>query len=102
MPKLTLDNMEYNTEDLSEKGQATLKSLQFLELQLQKLKKEIVIYQTAQQTYIAALKAEIKNLGIDPISAEQPPEWAACLNKKYLLSIQVNLLLLNVERIYIF
>ena len=74
MPKLVLDNMEYNTEDLSENGQATLKSLQFLELQLQKLKKEIIVYQTAQSTYITALKAEIKNSNLDPILVEEPRE----------------------------
>jgi hypothetical protein len=74
MPKLVLDNMEFNTEDLSENGQATLKSLQFLELQLQKLKKEIIVYQTAQSTYITALKAEIKNSNLDPILVEEPRE----------------------------
>ena len=61
MPKIKLDEIEYNTEDLSERGQATLKSLQFLETQMQKLRNEIAVYQTAQQTYVAALKAEIKS-----------------------------------------
>lgn len=67
MPKIKLDNIEYNTEDLSESGQATLRSLQFLETQLQKLRNEIAVYQTAQQTYVAALKAEIGNAGIQPV-----------------------------------
>ena len=34
MPKITVDNIEYNTEDLSDKGKAQLASLQFLEVQM--------------------------------------------------------------------
>ena len=30
MPKITIDDMEYNTEDLTENGRAQLASLQFL------------------------------------------------------------------------
>ena len=74
MPKIKLDDIEYNTEDLSERGQATLKSLQFLEVQLQKLKSEIAVYQTAQRTYVAALKAEIQQSGIEPIASEEAAE----------------------------
>jgi hypothetical protein len=67
MPKLIVDEIEYNTEDLSDRGQSTLKSLQFLEIQLKKLKNEIAIYQTAQKTYLAALKEEIVKTGIQPL-----------------------------------
>ena len=67
MPKLTLDEIEYNTEDLSERGQATLQSLQFLEIQLKKLKNEVSVYQTAQRTYLAALKEEISRAGVKPL-----------------------------------
>jgi hypothetical protein len=60
MPKITIDGSEYHTEDLSENGKAVLESLQFTELQLQKVTKELKIYQLAQQTYVAALKAEVQ------------------------------------------
>lgn len=60
MPKITVDNIEYNTEDLSDNGKAQLASLQFLEVQMAKLKNEIAVYQTARNTYIAALKAELE------------------------------------------
>ena len=73
MPKLKLDDIEYNTEDLSERGKATLKSLQFLELQIQKLRNEIAIYNTAKQVYVAALATEIKDNGIEPLSQEEVP-----------------------------
>ena len=33
MPKITVDDIDYNTEDLSENGKAQLASLQFLEMQ---------------------------------------------------------------------
>ena len=59
MPKITIDEVEYNTEDLTDNGKAQLASLQFLEVQMQKLKSEIAVYQTARNSYIAALKAEL-------------------------------------------
>jgi len=60
MPKIKLDEMEYNTEDFSDNAKAQYASLQFLEVQMNKLKSEIAIYQTARQAYITALKAELE------------------------------------------
>ena len=60
MPKITVDDIEYNTEDLSENGTAQLASLQFLEVQMNKLKSEIAVYQTARNSYVNALKAELE------------------------------------------
>jgi hypothetical protein len=60
MPKIKVGEMEYNTEDLSDNGKAQLASLQFLEVQMQKLKNEIAVYQTARIGYVAALKAELE------------------------------------------
>ena len=48
MPKITVDGVEYNTEDLSENGKAQLASLQFLEAQMTKLKAELAVYHTAR------------------------------------------------------
>ena len=59
MPKITIDEIEYNTEDLSDNGKAQLASLQFLEVQMNKIKSEIAVYQTARNTYLAALKADL-------------------------------------------
>ena len=67
MPKIKIDDLEYNTEDLSENGLAQLKSLQYLETQLQKLRNDIAVYQKAQRTYVAALQEEIKKSGVEPI-----------------------------------
>ena len=60
MPKITVDGIEYNTEDLSDKGKAQLASLQFLEVQMKKLKSEIAVYQTARNSYAGALKSELE------------------------------------------
>jgi hypothetical protein len=59
MPKITIDGIEYNTEDLSDNGKAQLASLQFLEAQMNKLKSEIAVYQTARNAYVNALKEEV-------------------------------------------
>jgi hypothetical protein len=60
MPKITVDGMEYNTEDLSDNAKAQIASLQFLEAQMAKIKSEIAVYETAKSAYIQALKAELE------------------------------------------
>ena len=62
MPKITVDGIEYNTEDLSDNGKAQLASLQFLEVQMKKLQNEIAVFQTAKAAYVAALKAELEKI----------------------------------------
>ena len=61
MPKIKIDDIDYNTEDLTDNGKAQLASLQFLEVQMNKIKSEIAVYQTARNSYIASLKAELEN-----------------------------------------
>lgn len=59
MPKITVDGIEYNTEDLSDNGKAQLASLQFLEVQMNKLNAEIAVYETARHSYVSVLKSEL-------------------------------------------
>ena len=61
MPKMVVDDIEYNTEDLSENGKAQLASLQFLQVQMRKIESEIAVYKTARNSYVAALKAELES-----------------------------------------
>lgn len=61
MPKITVAGIEYHTEDLSDNGKAQLASLQFLEAQMQKLRNEVAIYETARLTYVNALKTELSD-----------------------------------------
>ena len=70
MPKITIDDIDYNTEDLTENGKAQLASLQFLEGQMQKIRREMAVYQTAQVAYAQALKAEIAKAGLEPLKSE--------------------------------
>ena len=60
MPKITIDDIEYNTEDLSDNGKAQLASLQFLEVQMKKIQLEIAIYQTARNAYMTGLKQDLE------------------------------------------
>ena len=59
MPKINVDGIDYNSEDLSDNGKAQLASLQFLEAQMAKIQSEIAVYQTARHAYVVALKAEL-------------------------------------------
>ena len=61
MPKITIDEIEYNTEDLSDNGKAQLASLQFLEVQRNKLKSELAVYRTARNSYVLALKQALES-----------------------------------------
>ena len=59
MPKITLDGVEYNTEDLTDNGKAQLASLQFIEAQMKRIQSEIAVYQTARNAYSKALVEEL-------------------------------------------
>jgi len=59
MPKLNIDGVEYNSEDLTDNGKAQFASLQFLEAQMQKLRSEIAVFETAKIAYTKALKDEL-------------------------------------------
>ena len=61
MPKITVEGMEYNTEDLSDNAKAQIASLQFLEAQMAKIKSEIAVYENAKSAYIQALKGELES-----------------------------------------
>jgi hypothetical protein len=74
MPKITIDDIDYHTEDLTENGRAQLASLQFLEGQMQKIRQEMAVYQTAQVAYAQALKAEITKSGLEPLQSETASE----------------------------
>ena len=60
MPKITIDDVEFNSEDLSDNGKAQLASLQFVDAQMKKLQAEIAVYQTARHSYVSLLKNELE------------------------------------------
>jgi hypothetical protein len=68
MPKIVIDEIEYNTENLTENGKGQLASLQFLQTKMVDIQNTLAIYRTAQEVYLKVLEEELKNTGITPIS----------------------------------
>lgn len=60
MPKFTVDDIEYNTEDLSEQAQKTYQSLQYTMLQLKKIETEVEIYKVAHRALADELRKELE------------------------------------------
>jgi hypothetical protein len=62
MPKVTIDETEYEIDDMTETGKAQLASLQFVNSEIQRLQAQLAAFQTASNSYSQALREE---LGID-------------------------------------
>ena len=56
MPTVTIDNVEYDTESMSEEAIANLRSLQFVDSELAKLQAKIAAMNTARVAYANALQ----------------------------------------------
>ena len=48
MPKITIDDIDFNSEDLSESGKGLLASLQFVELHIKRLNDELAVLKTSK------------------------------------------------------
>ena len=59
MPTITIDNVEYNTDALSENAKAQVVSLQFVQQELARLEAQVAVYRTAEAGYAKALKEEL-------------------------------------------
>ena len=56
MAKITIDNLEYDTESLSEEALAQLNSIQFVDAEIAQLTGRIAAMNTARNGYAAALQ----------------------------------------------
>ena len=56
---ITIDDVEYKLNDLSDNAKAQLASIQFVDTQLQQLNNEWAVSDTARIGYINALRADI-------------------------------------------
>jgi hypothetical protein len=56
MPIIKIDNVDYDTDKLSDEAKAQLISLQFCDQELARLQAQAAAYQTARQAYANALK----------------------------------------------
>lgn len=59
MPKITIDNQDYDTETLSEVAKQHLQMLQMTEQEIQRLQLQLAIAQTARNAYAQALKQSL-------------------------------------------
>ncbi|WP_114971924.1 DUF6447 family protein [Rhodoferax ferrireducens] len=56
MPKITIDNQDYDLDTLSDEAKAQLQSLQFVDAELQRLTAQTAVFQTARIAYSKALQ----------------------------------------------
>jgi len=59
MPKITIDNVEYDYDQLSTETRAQLISMQFCDQELERLQSQAAAMQTARQAYAKALQASL-------------------------------------------
>ena len=60
--KITIDDVEYKLEDLSDSAKEQLMNIQFVDAQLQQLNNEWAVSDTARIGYTNALKAELEKI----------------------------------------
>ena len=60
MAKITIDEKEYESDDMSEEAQAQLKSLQFVDGEINRNQMKAAALQTARNAYAQALQAALK------------------------------------------
>ena len=59
MTTINIDNIEYDTDKLSDDAQAQLVSLQFCDQELQRLQAQAAAIQTARMAYAKALQSAL-------------------------------------------
>jgi hypothetical protein len=59
MPTIKIDNIDYDTDKLSDEAKAQLVSLQFCDQELARLQAQTAAYQTARMAYAKALQAAL-------------------------------------------
>ncbi len=59
MPTIKIDNIDYETDTLSDEAKAQLVNLQFCDQELARLQAQTAAYQTARMAYAKALQAAL-------------------------------------------
>jgi hypothetical protein len=59
MPQITVDGRAYDTEKLSDPARQQVLNLTAVDEEIRRLQTKLVIYQTARNSYAAALKSEL-------------------------------------------
>ena len=63
MPTITIDNVNYDTDTLSDEAKAQLVSLQFCDQELARLQAQAAAIQTARLAYAKALQSALPAMG---------------------------------------
>ncbi len=61
MAQVNIDGKDYEFESLSEKAQANVLSLQFVQAELKKFEAQTAVFKTAESAYLKSLKDEIES-----------------------------------------
>jgi septal ring factor EnvC (AmiA/AmiB activator) len=61
MAKITIDEKEYETDDMSDEAKAQLQSLQFVDNEIAREQAKIATLQTARNAYAQALQKELES-----------------------------------------
>jgi cell division protein ZapA (FtsZ GTPase activity inhibitor) len=64
VPNITIDNQEYDLNQLSDEAKAQLQSLQFVDAELARLKAQSAVLQTARIAYSRALQTALPALPV--------------------------------------
>ena len=62
--KITIDNVDYNLDELSDNAKAQIRNVQFVDAQLQQLNNELAVSDTARIGYTNALKTELAKIEV--------------------------------------
>ena len=75
MPIIKIDNVDYDTDKLSNEAKAQLISMQFCDQELQRLQLQTAAYQTARMAYAKALKDKLPTLAEHGTAAPGLRRW---------------------------
>ena len=62
MPSIKIDNVEYDTDKLSDEAKAQLASIQFCDQELARLQAQAAAIQTARMAYAKALQSALPDM----------------------------------------
>lgn len=62
MPTITIDDKEYETDDLSESTKAQITSMRLADAEIQRLNIQLAIAQTARNAYALAVRGDLQAL----------------------------------------
>lgn len=75
MPTITIDDLQYDLDALSDGAKAQLLSLQAVDRRIASLQEELAIHQTARNAYASALKAMLPGEAATGMASGVAVQW---------------------------